>query len=271
MSTTVQNEICDFVREIITDRTGEEISVALRPEVIHRNVPAVEELWDALSRGYAVEHTRVESFERQIENIAKITRLLTPVRVVLSDRLPGYFELAVQEQETTAARVDFGFAHEEVARLVLGAAGKMTIGETILLRSERLPFVMRLRLRHKLNSGLVLQSNIDGDAARLRLERFRRAFNEKCPKLTAWAGEGRKSVLVLESDDYQHANYSVSYGAVKQILAERSDQPDIIVYVETDAYPWSAWVYKDGERIGNAAMRTRDGGYRYERGRGSLK
>src|SRR4029078_11329420 len=126
---------------------------------------------------------------------------------------------------------------------------------------------MQLHLRHKNRSGLVLYSNIVGDSETLRLDRFRRAFDEKCPKLAAWAHGGRTSVLVLECDDYQHANFSVSFDAVEEVLKERTDRPDIIVYVETDSAPWSAWVFKDGERLGNDAMRNRDGGYRYERGR----
>jgi hypothetical protein len=39
------------------------------------------------------------------------------------------------------------------------------------------------------------------------------------------------------------------------------------VYVETDASPWRGWVFKDGNRVGFDAMRSEDGGYRYERGR----
>ena len=74
-------------------------------------------------------------------------------------------------------------------------------------------------------------------------------------------------MLVLESDDSQHANFSNSFDAVREVLKGRDDQPDTIVYVETDASPWSAWVFKDGKCVGNAAMRSRDGGYRYERGR----
>ena len=77
---SIQIEVCEFVREVIAARTGESISIGARPEVDHRNDKAVEELWDALSRGYAVEHTRVESFEGQLANSARIERLLTPVK-----------------------------------------------------------------------------------------------------------------------------------------------------------------------------------------------
>lgn len=267
MTYSLQDEVCEFVREIIAARTGEPISIASRPDLDYRNDKAVEELWDARSVGYAVEHTRVESFDGQLANIAKIKRLLSPVKERLAGGLPGYYVLAVREDETAVARVDFELAHGEIERLVLEAVEGLAVGETIGLRSERLPFEIRLHLRHRDGSSVVLYSDIEGDPETLRVERFRRAFEDKCPKLAAWSSGGRRSVLVLESDDFQHANFSVSFDAVEKVLAERQDVPDIIVYVETDASPWSAWVFKDGERLGNAAMLNRDGGYRYERGR----
>ncbi len=151
--------------------------------------------------------------------------------------------------------------------MVLDAAERLGVGETVTLRSERLPIEMQVHLRHRSGSGIVLYSDIEGDPETLRVERFRRAFDDKCPKLAAWASGGRRSLLVLESDDIQHANFSVNFDAVKCVLAERGDQPYIIVYVETDTSPWNAWVFKDGERVGNAAMLNRHGDYRYERGR----
>jgi hypothetical protein len=266
MNRPAQDAVCAFVRDIVAARSGELVALIDRPDVTHRNVEAPDESWQSPTRSYAVEHTLVESFERQIENTATIKRLLTPVKDKLAGHLPGYFLLAVQEQQTSVARVNFDVVHQEVARLVLEVAEDMSVGETVLLRSGKVPFEMQLHLRHRQSSHLVLQSTIEGDPAELRLERFRRAFTKKGPKLAAWTGDGRRSVFVLESND-DHANYSLSYEAVQRILAERSDQPDIIVYVETDACPWSAWVFKDGERVGNAALRNRDGGYRYERGR----
>ena len=57
-STQHQEEVCSFVREIIAARTSEPVSISSRPDVEHRNDQAVEELWDAPSLGYAVEHTK---------------------------------------------------------------------------------------------------------------------------------------------------------------------------------------------------------------------
>jgi len=65
MRTNNQDAVCAFVREIISARTGEPIEVTRRPDVQHRDIDAVEELWESPTRRYAVEHTLIESFERQ--------------------------------------------------------------------------------------------------------------------------------------------------------------------------------------------------------------
>ena len=168
--------------------------------------------------------------------------------------------LAVREDETSVARVDFAFAHSEVERLILDAAKGLTVGETVTLRSEGLPFEMRLISV----IGMALASFC---AATSKATLTRCASSDSAERsmtmsqLSVWASGGRTSVLVLECDDFQHANFGVSVDAVEIVLAERPDRPDIIVYVETDASPWSAWVFKDGERLGNDTMRNRDGGY----------
>lgn len=76
---------------------------------------------------------------------------------------------------------------------------------------------------------LILQTDIAGDLEALRVERVARAFDGKCPKLMAWAKDGRTSVLILESDDIQLSNIWVTMAAVKAVLAKRGDQPDVIV------------------------------------------
>jgi hypothetical protein len=267
IGTTAETEVLGFAREILAARSDQPLTVIARPECDNRNDEAVEELWDGPSRRFAVEHTRVESFSGQIANNARIERLLQPVKEKLTGGLPGYFLLAVRESETSAARVKFAAAHAEVERLITESAHLVGVGETVTLRSERLPFEMQLTLRHKNKSALILYSEIEGDPKLLRAERFRKAFDKKCPKLSTWARTDRSSVLVLECDDDQNASYISSFEAIHTLLAEGIHRPDIIIYVETDITPWNAYVFKDGNRLGNDAMRNRGGGCLYERGR----
>jgi len=145
--------------------------------------------------------------------------------------------------------------------LVLEAADLIAVGETRILRSDLLPFEMQLRRRHIHGSSLILQADIAGDLEALRVERVARAFDGKCPKLMAWAKDGRTSVLILESDDIQLSNVWVTMAAVKAVLAKRGDQPDVIVLVETDAAPAIAWVLKEGDRLGDDVPRLNGVGY----------
>jgi len=262
-----QDDACEFVREIVSVRTGESIALTDRPDLEHRDIKAVEELWESSSRRYAVEHTLIESFEGQVANFAKIERLLVPVKQMLAGRLPGRFALAVRETDTSAARVDFAAAHQEITRLVLEAASGLRVGDTVSLRSQALPFELRLHLRFKEDSRLVLYTDIEGDAEELRLERVRRALDAKCPKLATWAHDGRRSILILEANDMQHSNVSVVYQALAPALSERDDSPDIVVLVETDGDPWHGWILKEGDLLGDDVPLNRDGGYLYERGR----
>lgn len=267
MRPTNQDAACEFVREILAARTGLPIGLTHRPDRDRRDIKAVEELWESENRRYAVEHTLIESFDGQLANIARIERLLVPVKQALAGRLPGRFALAVREAETSAARVDFAAAHQEIVRLVLGAVDSLEVGDTVTLTSALLPFELRLHFRFRNDSVLVLYTDIEGDPDQLRLERVRRALDAKCPKLARWASDGRTSVLILEADDIQHSNCAVVFQATKTALAERNDQPDILVLVETDASPWSGWVLKEGVLLGADVPRSRDGDYRYEQGR----
>jgi len=251
MRTDVQDAVCAFVREILTARTAEAIAVTARPELANRRIPAIEELWEAASHRYAVEHTRLESYGGQIENEAKLRRLMLPVREFLIGRLPGSHVLAVRVSETQAARIKYEEAHKKIIELTLQAAPKLKDEETIVLPSTKLPFTVQLHRRHG-NGGshVAVHCLIEGDGEDLRLQRMRRALNDKCPKLAAWCGDGRTSVLVLEANDIQLSNAFVAFDAFKQAIAERNDQPDIVVFVETDGCPMYGWI-KEGDRLGD--------------------
>ena len=251
MGTEVQDAVCAFVREIIEARTGEPIQVTDRPEVDHRSGEVVDERWESASHRYAVEHTRVESYDGQIENEARLSRLIEPVREMLAGCLPGTYVLTVGLRETKEARIKYADAREEIVRLTLESAPKLKDNETVILSSERLRFTVQLHRRNGNSSQVFVHCLIEGDGDQLRLERMRRALDDKCPKLAAWAADGRRSILVLQADDIQLSNCWLAYKAFKQTIAERKDQPDIVMFVENDGGPMYGWMFKEGHRFGD--------------------
>ena len=229
------------------------MEVTERPELVHRSIPAVEELWSSpSSRCYAVEHTRLESFDGQIENEARLRRLILPARASLADRLPGTYVLSVLVRETKEARARYEQVQEEIVRLTLETAPRMQDGHAVVLQSDRVPFGVQLRGRHGRGSQVFVHSVITGEGDALRLARVRKAFDDNCPKLAAWSVDGRVSVLVLEANDIQPSNAFLVWEAVKAVIAERTDAPDVIVFVHTDGSPMYAWVLKAGPDSGDA-------------------
>jgi hypothetical protein len=73
--------------------------------------------------------------------------------------------------------------------------------------------------------------------------------------------------LIIEAGDIQHSNVFVVNEAVARALRERSDQPDVVVLVETDGHPWSGRILKERDRLGDDVPPNGDGGHLYERGR----
>lgn len=252
MTRHAQDDVCRFARDILSVRSGEPIAVVARPEADDRRSPAVEELWESTRHRYAVEHTRLESFDGQIANEAKLRQLMLPVRAALIGRLPGSHVLAVSFKETQTARIKFEDAHKEIIELALAAAPKLRDNETTVLRSEALPFAVQLHRRHGDGGAHVaVHSLIEGDGDDLRVLRMRRALSDKCPKLMSWSRDDRTSVLILEANDIQHSNVFVAFDAFRKALSERNDQPDIVVFVETETSPMRGWLFKEGARLGD--------------------
>jgi hypothetical protein len=143
----------------------------------------------ARSRTTRAKNARIESYSGQIGNDALLSRLLGPVSSMLAGRLPGTFVLAVDVGEAVKARLPCGAAQDEIVRFALEAAPGMREGEVCRLQPPLLPFKIQLKCRHRRGSRLGVRCVVLGDGPALRLERVRRAFDAKCPKLAAWAGD----------------------------------------------------------------------------------
>jgi hypothetical protein len=83
-----------------------------------------------------------------------------------------------------------------------------------------------------------------------RVERIRRALDEKLPKLRAAAEAfALKSILILESNDIALTSVFNVAQAFKQVVSGRADLPGLVFLVETDSVPLHGWLLKDGDRL----------------------
>ena len=81
------------------------------------------------------------------------------------------------------------------------------------------------------------------DAEKAGRQRLRRAFSDKCPKLSQWAERGARTVLVLESENPGLITDPMWLAdEVAKLVDERDDAPTEVVLVEPGRAKWSTCV-----------------------------
>ena len=270
MTREPKNEIavCEFVRTIIEQRTSESLVVTARPDRQERQKQAVEMILSSQTRQYALEHTRIESFPSQIRDGKDFSRLLAPLEREFSGILPGIYWLIVPVGATgTVSACSEDAVRQSVAAWVRANAETLE-GEfetepemRIDLSTRRfdidrarseitdqppgVPFPVTLKRTGRKGSKLLIMRFTPPHLRELRVQRIREALDRKCAKLAAHHADSRRTVLVLESDDVALANRHEVGEALREVLAARTEVPDLVFLVETEDEPWYGWVLKE--------------------------
>ena len=242
---------------LLAERTGERIIKAEPIDTVVRNRPAVELIYETSSQRFAFEHTRIESFPKQIADGKQFSHLLEPLETELSGQLPGAFFLIVDAGVAKARAADSVRIRKALAEWILANAGGLDPEERtgrggnccITAMLPGVPFQATLHRDSDYESRLFLMQGLVGDLQRLRRARIAEALARKCPKLQMAHNDGCVSVLILESDDIALANRVVVAEATVAELARRGDAPDVLVWDRTSTNPWKCSFIKDGERL----------------------
>lgn len=252
-----EQRICKAVMSLVAHRRGERITSVQPVDVVVRDRPAVEWVFDTPTAKFAVEHTRIESFSNQIAEGKLFAQLLGPLAAELAGKLPGVFFLVVDVGAAKAASTEHASIRAALADWILakgagldpeeqsGPDGKCDITE----KPAGVPFEVTLHRDADYDSQLFIIQSLSGDRDRLQRDRIRTALNRKCPKLLQESKSGRVSILVLESDDIALANRRAIANATVVELSTRDDTPDIVIWARTSTNPWKAWLLKDGDKM----------------------
>lgn len=223
-------------------------------------------------RVFAVEHTRIESFEEQIAGSKRLLNLVAPLESELPGLLPsGHYDLilpagaagSVPGRNVEAVR-------KAIAVWVVGTAPRLALRpddeeiedpvRSVTAQPPGVPFEVTLQ-RTPSEGGVVIYASgfIPPELEHRRRERVRKALDAKLPKLLAAKHKfGATSILALESDDIALANRALIGVALVEELRGRSDAPDWIYLFVTDRpLVWRFFVLKRGEEM---FPRVRDGG-----------
>ena len=267
-----EGRVCDAVVRALEKWTGE-----TRTDVRHPDkqgaLPPVDLRLRLGAREYAIEHTRIESFDSQIATVAVVNRMIRHVRNHIPGPFPGpaYYELQFPIDVTLPR------GGGKRARALNGLVEWIRAGERILRNRNSGPslpmssfhtandsiegippgFRCQFDLLHwpvarfigPTPGTLSFRFIFPEDREALRVDSLRQAFSKKCPKLHACREEGARTVLVLESGDPGLVNFEFRGDLLPSLLAGCKNPPDEVFLVETCAdHHWRSWLLKRDER-----------------------
>lgn len=247
-----QLEVMSAALAALTLRWSEEFTIVAVPDEIEREAPAVDLLVEGTTGEMVIEHTVVESFPHRIFDDRLFDGLAAEVEARLTNELPtpGHYRVVVRPGEIRRRQDVEGIAIEivewaKVSALKLQIGAPMTapghIAEEVLA-----PSGLRIRLeRWPGRDGQVLAfRSIPEDLEVRRRKRIAAVLEKKLPKLADAAGSGRRTLLVLESDDLALGNYVDIAEATISEMSKRTDNPDVVCLVETELGA-DVWLIKE--------------------------
>jgi hypothetical protein len=260
MTTEPKNEdaICAAVVRFIEQARNENLIEVDRPDKRERGRPAVELLLESPTARFVIEHTRIESYPKQIEDGQRFVALLEPIEATLEGRLPeGKYDLIVNVGAAgNVAHRDADRVRATLEEWVLAVAPSLAAHPdpkedkpwSVTATPDGVPFDVTLqRWARRGESRILIKRFSPDDLEARRQERISTALQKKLPKLDAAKREfnATESVLIIESDDIALANSSAIGDGLRTALRDHQATPDTIYLIETDrGLAWQLWVMK---------------------------
>lgn len=134
-----ERKICDAVARVLEERAGIKRSAPRTPEKDGQGAP-VEYRFDLGQKNYALEHTIVEAFDRQIHSGVDFNALVNPIIDAICDTLPKpgvYYVTFPLDATDRVKRRDFSAFQTAVGPWVRNAAGRLYARQMQMADGER--------------------------------------------------------------------------------------------------------------------------------------
>jgi hypothetical protein len=208
---------------------------------------------------YAFEHTSIEAYENQIKMEEQNRTLFEPVVQCFDNQVPDteYWQLYVPVDassglertqvklvqdaligwiKATATRLPVNRYRDLPTRPGEDSVPGVPFGVSLWRTDGCSPFCGRLDIRPFLPHSLAV------DLGSLRLDRLKRTYDAKRPKLAKWRHDcGARTVLVLEENDISLTNEQLVANSMMMAEAGMTDLPDEVFLVSTH-HPPQWWV-----------------------------
>jgi hypothetical protein len=214
-------------------------------QVASERLAVTQEVWESPTRLFAIAHAVIGPVNERVDELTSFLNLRAPLTRALAGKLPGRFHLYLDTRAYVVEPSAVTTVRHAIERELLNVVGDMDVGEWRTIESPIVPFPFQVHRADEFGSDLLVGRRV-GEVDAVRLARTRRALALACPPLERAATRlDATSVLVLETRDRNRANGSLTADAILLTLAERPDQPALVVLVETESAPLHAWIVAD--------------------------
>ncbi len=245
---TNEGRVCDAVIRILERRTRRKRR-DIRTHAHAGNGKNVEARFRLGPQEYAIEHTRINSFNNQVGIERLFQEFCRPIVTKLSGALPGlgYWKLCLPSNVgRRIKRRGFASAQGLLIEWLTTAAEQLlserAAGRPPVWSGNPLGLDFKVTLMHETNTTgvdehdglLLIMSEGPLTIDDRRREELADALASKCPKLQSCKDAGAISVLVLETNDWTTCHLFLA-PELWNALATRQDAPDEMYLVDTTA------------------------------------
>lgn len=242
-STAMTNEqaLCDALIRLLEEKSGVSRSDVTYPER-DQSGPPVDIRLRLGERRFALEHTLIEPFPKQIRNDTWFGEITNGIEANLSGSMPGpgMYQLVFPIHPTAGKSQQ---AHAALRNRIIDwvrEAAKELHSECLEcgVRTTEvggIPLSLRVHRATSENDAgsFYVVRSIGGDIEAQRRIRIRTALDKKLPKLTACREDGDITVLILENADIALTNPVLVAQALEAELAGRDSWPDHVYIANT--------------------------------------
>ena len=262
-----ERKACDAVARVLEDHAGVTRCNPRCPERDAKGAP-VEYVFDLADKTYAIEHTIIEAFDRQIHTGVDFGKFVAPIEAALDYHMPrpGLYRLVFTIDPCAGLKprdipqiqgAIIAWTKEKAAELYAELPYKPSKTERPRghpSMRKGIPPGVQFELHLSRDNVWAMPDIADGrlfvsrfaptNYENLREQRLATAFDRKCPKLAKWKAAGAETVLILENGDVALTNHIVVARVVEKLIKGRADRPDQIWLVDTVLKnEWTVWCF----------------------------
>ena len=265
-----ESRVCDAVVRTLEKWTRETRSLIRHPDKEGTN-PPVDLRLKLGTQEYAIEHTRIESFENQISTFAITKTIIRYVRKHIPVPFPSLAYYSLQFPTNVLMPGGRSKRSQALGNLVAWFREKEQIlrernshcivpVQDLYIANDRIRgkppgFNCEFELLHWPIAQFIRREPgtfsfryiLPKDEEGLRLRSLQQTLSKKCPKLQKCKAEGARTVLILESSDPGLSSFEFRSNLLPSLLAECANAPDEIFLVETSTDNWLVQLLKRDE------------------------